>query len=135
MYILISNNCLAADFYKLNNMQFNHMFMWSTIYADDFIKFYENYMNNDFSRVELIRKKDDNKRFGLNVDNCFNVFYMHYRYDANCKTPKKTDIDVFYYKNYEYVYSAYIKRLARFNRSDNDLFVLITYSFLRMGSK
>lgn len=139
---VIGNNCCGGYFYILSKERFNNPFIWSLIDADDFIRLICNYDKIDFDKINftelhlnrfkyhsVLRKKViDNKHIiGLDIDNKFTIYYTHYLYDASKKTPTKIDIDIFYYKNYEYVYKKYIERKARVNKDDKPVFFIITY--------
>jgi len=139
---VIGNNCCGGYFYLLNKERFNNPFMWSLIDASDFIYLIENFKNIDFTNVDfteltntrfpdhvlLNKKVNTNKHvIGLKIDNKITVYYTHYLYDRKMNAPTKIDIDIFYNKNYEYVYNKYMERLKRLSKNDEPIFYIITY--------
>lgn len=139
---VIGNNCCGGYFYILAKERFNNPFMWSLIDADEFITLIRDYDKIDYDKINftelqlnrfkyhiaLKRKVNDNRHIiGLNIDNKFTIYYTHYLYDIAKEKPTKIDIDIFYRKNYEYVYEKYIERKSRINKDDKPIFFIITY--------
>lgn len=137
---IISNNCAAAYYYKMKNLQYDHPFMWSLIDSYDFISLIQEYDNINFDNYKMfeltknpfqqfmeIDKKIANNRkiYGLNIDKKLNVYYTHFLYDITKKTPTNIGPDKFYYKNDEYVVSFY-KKYCKCN-NETPVFLIVGY--------
>lgn len=124
---IICNDCLSGFLYKSLNIQFNNPFFWSRIYLNDFIHLIDGIDNLDLYDFELKLNKDYANSFNLKeIDRLspviylqgIRVFFNHYKYDPSARTPRIEIPDVYYYRNYEYAISKYLKRLDRFNKKD-----------------
>ena len=113
--LIISNNCISGflqrDYFK---QAYNNPFIWTTIEPNDFINLVLNFDSINFKKFELFKDKDWN--FFLNIDNCFDVRFTHYKFNANTSKltiggPNKNDI--FYNKIWEYIVEKYTSRLNR----------------------
>lgn len=110
---IISHNCIGARIYQQKNMEYGNPFMWSVIPPEDFWYLYNHYDDIDFSNIELTKIKNDNV---VIVDGKVKVYYVHYRFDKNAKTPIqkiKDGVDIYYNKIDEYILEKYNSRLKR----------------------
>lgn len=110
---IISHNCIGARIYQEKKIEYGNPFMWSIIPPDDFWYLYNHYDEINFENIKLTKVKNDNV---LIIDDKIRVFYVHYRFDANAKTPIrriKDGVDVYYNKIDEYIVEKYRKRLER----------------------
>jgi hypothetical protein len=128
--------------YILNKERFNNPFIWCAIDSNDFIYLIRNFDTINFSNVEVtelkenvfknhdaIKKKIREKKhiIGIKIDNKITAYYTHYLYDRYKTKPTKIDIDIFYNRNFEYVYQKYMERLKRMYTDENPVFYIITY--------
>ena len=141
---LIGNNCGSAFYYKFAQIEFNNPFVWCLFTPQDMIYLIQNYENIDFDEIDLAkldentfktsnlvrqRMKEHRNIVGINIDNKITPYYVHYLFDCRCETPVAHGIDVFYKRNYEYVYDKYISRLNRNGLDEQPTFLIIAYSF------
>ena len=141
MINIISNNCIGGALYRwFFEESFKNPFIWSLMFANDFIKCVNNYKNINFSNInmkimtlnddlyKLHQKNLDRKIIGFNVDNFFNLWYTHYLYDKNYTSPTVIGPDTYYYRNFEYVYNKYISRLKTMESyKGNTIVVCVAY--------
>lgn len=110
---IISHNCIGARIYQLKDMEYGNPFMWSVVSPDDFWYLYNHYNEIDFNNIKLTKIKNDNV---IVIDEKINVYYIHYRFDKNAKTPVrriKDGVDVYYNKIDEYILEKYNNRVRR----------------------
>lgn len=143
---IISNACQGGHYYKeYLKTQYTTPFIWCGIYADDMLKLMKNYNNIDFTKTELILKKDfipyinkekrdtpDIRRWntttGLYVDKTFKVFFSHNVYDPDALTPKIDGHDVKYRYNYKLTVDNWEKRTFRMLADKSEpIFFIITH--------
>lgn len=142
---LICNNCGGADIYRLLGKEYNNPFIWCATFAEDFINLIDNYKNIDFNNFELIRltaaaaaaaaycEFDNNKCIcGIRIDNIFTIYYTHYCYSPLYSTPTKIGPDIWYNKNFEYVYKKYIDRKNKMLK-ENEIPIFFIIAFQRHG--
>ena len=136
---IISNNCAGADVYKLLKQPYNNPFMWCCTFPDDMVHLIENFFTIKLYNVIPIpleksiadannyyEYRDD--MFGLSIDNQVNTYFVHYLFDNEKIEPYKDGVNVFYYRNYEYIYEKYLERLSRmFKCTEPPSFLLVTY--------
>ena len=126
---IISHNCVGARICQLKNMEYGNPFMWCIVPPNDFYYLYTHYNEINFKQIKLEKEKNDYK---IVIDGKINVYYVHYKYDANANTPiKKYDIDVFYNKIEEYILEKYNKRVDRMTHSP--IFVVTDREFYLMN--
>lgn len=137
---IIGNNCCGGYVYNMLNTEYENPFIWSVIFADDMLKLIENFDSINFDNYEMINLKkeitDKNKLgwwqpriFGFLIDNTFSVYFIHVKYGTQIK-PTKIGTDIFYNKNYEYVYEKYEKRLKRMlTNNEEPKFLVIAYDY------
>ena len=89
---------------------------------NDFIHLIDRIDNLDLYDFELKLNKDYVNSFNLKeIDRLspviylqgIRVFFNHYKYDPSARTPRIEIPDVYYYRNYEYAVSKYLKRPNR----------------------
>lgn len=137
---LICNNCGGADVYRLLGKEYNNPFIWCATFAEDFINLINNYKNTDFNNFELTRltaaaagaafyEFDDKKCIcGITVDNKFTIYYTHYCYSPLYSIPTKIGPDIWYNKNFEYVYEKYIDRKDKMLKENEEpIFFIIAF--------
>lgn len=110
---IISHNCIGGRIYQEKGLEYGNPFMWSIIPPDDFWYLYNHYDEIDFSKIVLTKIKNDNV---IIIDNKIKVYFVHYRFDKNAKTPTrriKNGVDIYYNKIDEYIIEKYNKRLER----------------------
>lgn len=135
---LICNNCGGAYIYNLKNLEYNNPFMWCCIFADDMLTLISEYDNINFNNFDLIRLSKETANannwtdykeriFGICIDNKLSVYFTHYLF-GEYEKPKVIEPNVFYFRNYEYVYNKFIKRTEKFIKNKEDpIFLIITY--------
>lgn len=135
---LICNNCGGAYLYKLLNKPYSNPFMWCCIFSDDMLRLISEYEHIDFNKYKLIQLTKDiadynnytdfrPNMFGIELDSKVKVFYTHYLAGYQ-KTPTTIGPDVFYFRNYVYVYNKFVSRLQRFLKSSaQPSFMVLTY--------
>ena len=127
---IISHNCIGARIYQLKNMEYENPFMWCAISPSDFWYLYNNYGSIDFRNIRLTKVKND---YVVVIDEKVKVYYIHYRYDKNAKTPTqriKDGVDVYYDKIEDYILEKYNKRVERMlNEPVKPLFIVSDREF------
>ena len=115
MFIL-GNDCTGARIYQAKDKEYDNPFMWCLIPPKSFSFLYKNFTNIKFENVEV---KKDGEWYKIVIDKNVDVYYPHYRFDGNVKTPTvgKSGIDVYYYKIEEYIIEKYTSRLKRMTGS------------------
>lgn len=122
---IISHNCVGARICQVKNMEYGNPFMWGVIPPDDFYYLYTHYDSIDYKNIKIEKERGDYK---IVIDEKVNVYYVHYKYDANATTPiKKSGIDVYYNKIEDYILEKYNKRLERMK--DKPVFVVTDREF------
>ena len=138
---LICNNCGGADIYRLLGKEYNNPFIWCVTFAKDFINIISNYRNINFNNFELTRLTADIAKTaqyyefndgkcicGITVDNKFTIYYTHYCYSPLYSTPTKIGPDIWYNKNFEYVYEKYIERKDKMLKvNEEPVFFIIAF--------
>jgi len=122
----ISNNCLSGELCKKLNLQIQNPLTWGLIYANDFIKLFRFFDSINFYKIKMnrltaeiesanngINHLAEHKIVGLNIDDIFNIYFTHYLYDKQCLVPTKSDVNILYYRNFEYTYNTYMRRVER----------------------
>jgi uncharacterized protein (DUF1919 family) len=110
---IISHNCIGARIYQLKNMEYGNPFMWSVVSPDDFWYLYNHFDEIDFNNIRITKIKNDNV---VVIDEKVKVYYIHYRYDKNAKTPTrriKDGVDIYYDKIDDYIVEKYNNRVKR----------------------
>jgi len=119
---IISNDCFGSFLLRKLNLPFENPFVWSKIHLKDFLKLIEKYPTLHYNDAEISLNRDYKKEFKLYscdslspVITCdgIRIFFNHYKYNANDKTPRKKTPDVFYYRNYEYALEKWYERSKR----------------------
>lgn len=129
---LICNNCFTGFFQKKNNLRYETPFVWNRINPKDFIYLMEHFDTINFNDIELKCNKDvkrykelsvNMKSFCIIIENEVFVFYNHYKYRAEAKTPVIETPDVYYYRNFEYTLNKYNERLKRMDKTKTPIFI------------
>lgn len=130
---LIGNNCYTGFLLKRIGQQFNTPFVWNRIMPDSYLRLVQYYNNINWANIKMFRTGDvltayrnieDANAFGMTIDNLVTVYWWHYRYDANAKTPIVKSPNIYYCKNYEYTLHKYISRTKRMlHTADEPIFV------------
>ena len=128
---IISHNCIGARIYQMKNMEYENPFMWCAISPSDFWYLYNHYDDIDYKNIRLTKIKND---YVIVVDGKVKIYYIHYRYDKNAKTPVqriKNGVDVYYEKIEDYILEKYNKRLERMlNEPVKPLFIVSDREFV-----
>lgn len=137
---IICNNCGGADFYHMSKCEYTNPFIWCLIFPEDMYALIENYDKIDFTEFDIKKLSADlaksenwgefnehNRILGLRIDDCFDVYYTHYAFDAKCVTPERRGPNLFYCKNFEYVVDKYEERLKKLNSTEVPCFLIIAY--------
>lgn len=79
--VVIANDCVVGELYRLCNEEFKSPFMWTILPIKEFIELYKNYDNINFKNVEY--RQTPNYYFSwymssLNIDNKVNVYFPHH---------------------------------------------------------
>lgn len=108
---LISQNCLAAEIYKIMNCAYQNPFASTVIQFDSMKYLIENWDNIDFDnpKVELT---DDNYPVIILNEKC-RIEYVHYRQSKEFDIPRKEGAYIFYKDCVSLVLEKYNRRLAR----------------------
>lgn len=111
---IISNNCVGGFLYNLKHEKYNNPFIWMRITGESLKHLILNYDDINFSNYEL--KKDNNWNFSIIVDDCIEIHYSHYKFDASYNTPTKVGDSIRYCKIWEYIAAKYE---TRYQKMDN----------------
>lgn len=123
---IISHNCVGAEVYKLEDCQYGNPFIWCVIPPEDFQVLYDNYEQIDFSNIKL---EKDEKYYKIVIDGKVNVFYVHYKYSKEDKTPRRRkNCDILYDKIEKYIVDKYTSRLKRM--SGKPLFIVTDREYI-----
>lgn len=125
---IIANTCVGSYLYRdFLHRQYDNPFCWCTIDAESIIKLIKNYNEINFTNIDLLKQNDNT--FSIKIDNHVLVNYVHYKYDPNCTIPTAgKNGDIFYNRNYEYVYEKYTSRIKRM--TDKPTFILQNITLL-----
>lgn len=110
---IIANDCVGARIYQQKGTEFGNPFMWCLIPPESFSYLYHHYREINFRNIEL---KKDGEWYKVVIDRKVTVYYPHYRFDKDARTPTKRkgqEIDIYYCRIYEYILEKYWKRLER----------------------
>ena len=136
---VISNNCAGAELYTRLKIQFNNPFMWTCVFADDMINLITHFDNINWCKLSALFMDSQTAKSnnyieytelipGLRIDNVFDIWFTHYKYDADVGTPIKNGPDVLYKKNWEYSTIKYLSRVKRMcNGKIRPCFLIIAY--------
>lgn len=112
---IISNNCIGAALYRVNDIKFCNPFSWGGLDIDDFIFLVNNYDFIDFNKVSFSLEN----RFGhkeksvlCKIDNKIDYHFSHYRYRED-STPTIEKYTVNYKDIIKYSKEKYFSRLNR----------------------
>ena len=108
---LISNNCFGGMYLRREKLQFKNPFIWTAINCKDFLNVIHNFDTINWMNYEII--KDKNWNFFINIDNKCKLNCVHYRFSKTDDKPRKSYVDVFYSKIWEYINEKYLTRLER----------------------
>lgn len=85
---LIANNCIGSELEAILHVHHNNPFVWNLIYANEFIKLFQNFDSINFNKINLIRlsstiesinhdvhRNPNYKICGLRIDDLVNVYY------------------------------------------------------------
>jgi len=113
MQNIISNNCVGARIYQLKKDVYETPFTWCLITPSDFLYIYENFESIDFKNAKV---GNDGRWYFMCVDGKVRIYYPHYRYDKNCKSPTKKgtdELNLYYCKIDDYITEKYKTRVLR----------------------
>lgn len=115
---LISNCCIAGDYYKVLKMEYDNPFIWDIMFANDIINLikYFNTINwKNYKVVESDFSTKQRKCFKIVIDNKINVQFPHYLFGNNDKiiNGNSNSIDVIWKDIEKYVSNTYERRLSR----------------------
>lgn len=112
MFNLISQNCLSGGLYNYVGEPYGNPFIWTVIDFNSMSYLIKRWDFIDFDNYELV--KDDSWNFSIIIDEHVKVQYVHYKLDANYKTPTKIGPgDICYCKIWEFINQKYVERLQR----------------------
>lgn len=121
---LISNNCLGARFYQINNIDFNNPFMWNWIEPDHFENLVKNFNDIDLynisAQLEYHRHDNEHKSVLITLEGGIEVHYIHHLYDPNVQIEEKKGIDIYSNKILNYCVNKYYTRLDRMKRTKEE---------------
>ena len=126
---LIGNNCYTGFLLKRLGLQYNTPFVWNRIMPDSYLRLVQHYNDIHWANIKMFRTSDvltayrnieDASAFGITIDNLVTVYWWHYRYDANARTPIVKSPNIYYYKNYEYTLHKYLSRTKRMLHTNGD---------------
>jgi len=124
MINLITNNCLGAFTYQKLNIEYNNPFIWSVVTIDDMVKLLNNYNTLNWFNIRCEKTtemiKGWNNSYNILVDNCFRIYYIHYKYNPKCLTLTKhtNSVNKEYLHMDEYVTNTYLRRVKRMLNSN-----------------
>jgi len=117
---IISNDCTGGTIYKeLLKDEYKNPFIWSRIFAENFLCLVKNYEKINFNNVDIFKRSKDfeiKNDFYLKIDNLFEVNYRHYFY-SNDEAVIKKDPNIFYNKIWEFILDKYNLRIKRMNET------------------
>ena len=125
---IISKCCLGSFIYKKAGLQFNNPFMWSAIWADDFIKLIQHFEDIDFMNPELEKYilNDREICYSIILDNNIKIHYTHYKQGTKSDNKKIVGNDLYDWRAYEYTLNQFNERTARMlNDKSNVCFVIL----------
>lgn len=120
---IISNNCCGSMMYRLNKVEFNNPFVWAIVSYRDINYIMNNFYDIQWENFSVEKSGMAENTYLVNVDNSFQIHYIHYKYNSKAKKPRKIifsnviDDDwngnVIYNKIWKYVADKYIERVKR----------------------
>jgi hypothetical protein len=134
MINLFTNNCLGAFTYQEMKMEYNNPFMWSVVSIDDMVKLLNNYQNLDWFNIKCEKTTEKikgwNNSYNILVDNCFRIYYIHYKYNEKCLTltKHKNSVNKEYVHMGEYTTETYLRRVHRMIESKVPPMVYVSQS-------
>lgn len=134
MINLFTNNCLGAFTYQKLNLEYNNPFIWSVVTIEDMIKLLNHYHNIDWLNIKCEKTTEQikgwNNSYNILVDNCFKIYYIHYKYNANCPTltTYKNSVNKEYVHMDEYTTATYLRRVNRMLESQLPPMVYVSQS-------
>lgn len=128
---IVSNNCVGAWLYKLNKIEFNNPFIWSSMSTDEFISLVKSYNSIDFNNVIFSLEyfeKNSKQTVCVTLNKDIKIHYIHYVLDEKVTSPsfksENNEVDVLYCDILNYAKKKYFERIKNINK--NPIFV---YSF------
>jgi len=132
--LIFSNDCTCAEYYKINNIQYNHPFMWVYFPPEDYLNFIKLYndinLNNykcsiieehtKFDRCPQI-KINKSKIFKIELEFNICVAFPHYILNKNYEGFK--DKNYFSPNIIDYIKEKYNERLNRFDKKIKPIFL------------
>lgn len=115
MFNLIGNCCVDSFIYQQRGLKFNNPFMWSAIWADDFIKLIERFDNINFKEPELEKYILNEKEqcYTIILDKDIKINYTHYKQGSQNDNHRIVGPDLYDWKAYEYTYNTFLERTDR----------------------
>lgn len=143
--LVISNNCCGGRLYQRMQCQFNNPFIWMVAPYDSIIYTMDNWRTIRWNNIKIRRSSLRKNTFIIVVDDCIELHYVHYKYDANAKSivqehkfsaEEEWTGDVFYYKIWEFVTKKYVERAKRMlSISEPPMFLIREGGYANAGCK
>lgn len=123
---IISNNCCGGFLYKALNLPYQNPFIFTRIWADDFLKLlsefdtidFENYILNTNSG-RLVEEVDN---FHILLDNKIKIYFKHHRFRSIANSPEFSGHNMYYNRVWEYLIKKWDERIKNLfkNKSKKD---------------
>lgn len=129
---ILSNNCAAGDIYKrVLHQPYENPFIWTLFQPVDFIDFIDKYNQVNFYNIRMENNDPDlGNHFEIILDNVYRIKHIHMVFDPLYDTPTVfNDIDVHYNRIWEYIYTKYMTRLKRINKTETPKIVFLDSDF------
>ena len=125
---LISNCCLGAFIYEMQNEEFNNPFMWTMTNTDSFISLMEHYDNINWDSIDFdkFQRSDGEKCYSIIVENKVRINYTHYLQGKKEDHELVKGRDVYDWRAYEYAFKKYQKRTERLlKKKEKPVFLIL----------
>lgn len=130
---LISQNCLAAEIYKLTNCAYQNPFASTVIQFDSLKYLIENWDNIDFDNPKVELTEDNYPIIVLN-EKC-RIEYVHYRQSNEFDIPRKEGAYIFYKDCISFVLEKYNRRLERMKtNAEKPMFCICNFKTIYKNS-
>lgn len=127
--MIISNNCAAGFFYKLNKIQYDNPFMWIRIKESELNTVISDYNNINWKNYKIIDSDRPNLKI-VNVDNKINLLQAHYVKSDKDLEPRIVENNItgsinLYYNDIEtYIRQKYESRISRMNNKIDGIILI-----------
>lgn len=125
---LIGNTCLSS-FIMRDCLQrpYNNPFCWNVIDIESFCYLIEHYDTIDFNNFEIL--KDSLWNFSILIDGNVRVQFVHYKFSIHDNVLRRSGLDIFYRKIWEYIVDKYMLRSERMLELKEDPIFIIGSSW------